>query len=173
VGPTHDDVTLEAVAHAFGVRTHVHPEIEAMLRGAYGDATTEGHLRMALVPEGAELLRSEELRWPTVVMRNVWVLPGVPEAFRMKLALVRERVRGPVTFLSRAVFTHLDEAELKPLLDAVVAGHPEVEVGSYPKWFDTTYKTKVTFDAREHDRLDAAVGQFLESLPEGEPQRIE
>jgi molybdopterin-biosynthesis enzyme MoeA-like protein len=91
----------------------------------------------------------------------------------MKLALVRERVRGPVTFSSRAVFTHLDEAELKPLLDAVVAAHPEVEVGSYPKWFDSTYKTKVTFDARAPDRLEQAVQQFLESLPQGEPQRIE
>jgi molybdenum cofactor synthesis domain-containing protein len=170
VGPTHDDITLEAVAEAFGVRALVHPEFEALLRGVYGAKMTPGHLRMALVPEGAELVRHEETRWPTVLMRNVWVLPGVPEAFRMKLAVVRDRVRGPTPFLTREVLTNMDEPDLKPFLDRVVAGHPEVDVGSYPKWFDSRYKTKITFDATDGDKLAAAVAEFLSLLPPGEPQ---
>lgn len=171
VGPTHDDVTLEAVAAAFDVKTAMHPEIERMLRRVYGERLTEGHLRMALVPEGAEIV-NDELRWPTIVMRNVWVLPGVPEAFRMKLSVIRQRVRGASRFVSREVFTKMDEGELKPLLDQVVSTHPDVDVGSYPKWFDTSYKTKVTFDARDDDKLEAAVSQFLSLLPQGEPQKI-
>jgi molybdenum cofactor synthesis domain-containing protein len=170
VGPTHDDITLEAVAEAFGVRAVVHPEFEALLRNVYGARMTPGHLRMALVPEGAELVRHEETRWPTVLMRNVWVLPGVPEAFRMKLAVVRDRVRGPKPFLTREVLTNMDEPDLKPLLDRVVASHPEVDVGSYPKWFDSRYKTKITFDTTDADKLEAAVGEFLSLLPPGEPQ---
>jgi molybdopterin-biosynthesis enzyme MoeA-like protein len=106
-------------------------------------------------------------------MKNVWILPGVPEIFRMKLAVVRARVRGPEPFVSRAVFTQLDEAELKPLLDDIVAAHPSVEVGSYPKWFDPSYKTKLTFDGRNAAEVEAATGAFLELLPEGEPQRVE
>jgi molybdenum cofactor synthesis domain-containing protein len=172
VGPTHDDVTLEAVAKAFSVVARVHPEIESTLRQAYGERVTDGHLRMALVPEGAELVQSEQVRWPTVVMHNVWVLPGVPEAFRMKLAVVRERLRGARRFVTREVFTKMDEAELKPLLDKVVEAHPQVDVGSYPKWFDPSYKTKVTFDAPDEVTADAALGHFLSLLPAGEPQPL-
>jgi molybdenum cofactor synthesis domain-containing protein len=170
VGPTHDDITIEAVAEAFGVRAFVHPEFEALLRNVYGARMTEGHLRMALVPEGAELVSHEEVRWPTVLMKNVWILPGVPEAFRMKLIVVRSSVRGAARFYTREVLTKIDEPDLKPLLDRVVGHHPEVDVGSYPKWFDARYKTKITFDATAEDKLEAAVAEFLSLLPEGEPQ---
>jgi molybdenum cofactor synthesis domain-containing protein len=172
VGPTHDDITIEAVAQGFGVRAVVHPEFEALLRIVYGERMTEGHLRMALVPEGAELVSHPETRWPTVLMKNVWILPGVPEAFRMKLAVVRDRVRGAEAFVTREVFTKIDEPDLKPLLDRVVVAHPDVDVGSYPKWFDTRYKTKVTFDATDTTKLDAALADFLAQLPEGEPQSV-
>ncbi|MEB2310769.1 MAG: molybdopterin-binding protein [Sorangiineae bacterium] len=173
IGPTHDDITLEGVARGFGVEARVEPTMEALLRGAYGERITEGHLRMALVPEGARLATTPDILWPTVVMRNVWVLPGVPEIFRMKLAVVRSALRGPEPFVSRAVFTQMDEGELKPLLDRVVSAHPEVEVGSYPKWFDRDYKTKLTFDARDAAAVEAALAHFLTLLPRGEPQRVE
>jgi len=172
VGPTHDDITIEAVARGFGVNAVVHPEFERLLRNVYGAKTTEGHLRMALVPEGAELVSHPDVRWPTVLMQNVWILPGVPEAFRMKLAVVRDRVRGASQFVAREIFTNMDEPDLKPLLDTVVAAHPEVDVGSYPKWFDARYKTKVTFDATDRAKLDAAVAHFLSLLPAGEPQTL-
>jgi molybdenum cofactor synthesis domain-containing protein len=173
VGPTHDDVTIEGLAEAFSVKAEIHPTMEALLRGAYGERCTEAHLRMALVPAGAELATTQEVLWPTVVMQNVWVLPGVPEIFRMKLAVVRAWVRGPEPFVSRAVFTKMDEAELKPLLDKIVAEHPEVDVGSYPKWFDPTYKTKLTFDSRNVTKVEAALREFVALLPSGEPQRLE
>jgi molybdenum cofactor synthesis domain-containing protein len=172
VGPTHDDITIEAVALAFGVRAVVHPEFEALLRGVYGERMTDGHLRMALVPEGAELVSHVETRWPTVRMKNVWILPGVPEAFRMKLAVVRDRVRGSAEFVTCEVLTKMDEPDLKPHLDRVVAAHPEVDVGSYPKWFDSRYKTKITFDATDRQKLESAVAEFLSLLPEGEPQSV-
>ena len=173
VGPTHDDVTIEAVAQAFGVRAAIDATMEKLLRNAYGERCTDGHLRMALVPEGAELATTPEIVWPTVVMQNVWILPGVPEIFRMKLAVVRELVHGDEPFISRAVYTKMDEGDLKPLLDEVVVNEPEVEIGSYPKFFDPSYKTKVTFDARSQKRVDAAVERFVALLPEGEPQNLD
>lgn len=172
VGPTHDDITIEAVAKAFDVPAVVDVTFEAMLREVYGDRMTDGHRRMALVPLGADLVVHDEVRWPTVRMKNVWVLPGVPEAFRMKLAVVRDHVRGSYRFVTREVFTRMDEPDLKPLLDKVVAAHPDVDVGSYPKWFDARYKTKITFDATDESKLEAAVTEFLGLLPEGEPQRL-
>ena len=173
VGPTHDDLTIEGVARALGVPVVRNERMDGMLRAHYLERCTEGHLRMALVPEGAELVTSAEVTWPAVVVKNVWLLPGVPEIFRMKLGLLRERLGMGTPFMTRAVYTKMDEGDLKPLLDAVVAAHPDVEVGSYPKWSDPTYRTKLTFDARETGAVEAAVQAFVKLLPPGEPQRIE
>lgn len=173
VGPTHDDLTIDAVAAAFGVPAEINPEMEALLQRAYGARYHEGHRRMALVPQGAELIRSVEVPWPTIRMKNVWVLPGVPEAFRMKLPLVREFLGGAHTFLTRAVYTNMDEGDLKASLDQIVAEHPEVSVGSYPRWRSPEYKTKVTFDAAEQPCLDRAVEAFLQLLPPGAHIRSE
>jgi molybdenum cofactor synthesis domain-containing protein len=173
VGPTHDDVTIEGVARAFGARVVSSPLMESMLRAHYRERCTEGHLRMALIPEGADLASNAEVTWPTVVMRNVWVLPGIPEVFKMKLSVLRERLAGGTPFVSRAVYTKMDEGELKPLLDRVVAEHPEVEVGSYPKWSDPSYRTKLTFDGIDAVSVKRAMESFLALLPAGEPQRVE
>jgi len=176
VGPTHDDVTIEAVAKAFGVRVVSSPEMEGMLRAHYGERCTEGHLRMALVPEGAALEVSAEVTWPTIRLGNTWLLPGIPEVFRMKLPVVVARIRGAgaaSAFVSHAVYVKMDEGVLKPMLDAVVAAFADVSVGSYPKWLDPAYKTKVTFDGRDEARVLAARDAFVAFLPAGEPQRTE
>lgn len=173
VGPTHDDVTIDAVARAFETDVVIDADFARLIEQAYGDKCTESHLRMARVPKGSELITSAEIAWPTVRFANVWVMPGVPEIFRMKLSMVRQRLAGPVTFYSSAVFTRIEESELKPLLDRVVEAHPEVEVGSYPKWRDPAYKTKVTLDATHEAAKQAALELLLSLLPPGEPQRIE
>src|SRR5579859_5048360 len=132
VGPTHDDVTVEAVAKAFGVRVVSSPEMEAMLRAHYKERCTPGHLRMALVPEGASLEVTAEVTWPTIRLGNTWLLPGIPEVFRMKLPVVIERVHaqsiGAHPFVTHSVYVKMDEGDLKPLLDRVVADFPDVSV---------------------------------------------
>jgi molybdenum cofactor synthesis domain-containing protein len=173
VGPTHDDVTIEAVARAFGTEPTLDPTFAALIEAAYGARVTPDHLRMALVPKGAELATSPDGAWPVPVMNNVWMLPGVPEVFREKLATVHAWVRGPAPFVSRAVYTRLEEARLKPMLDALVLGHAGVEIGSYPRWFEPDYKTKITFDARDEALVEAAASAFLALLPEGAFVRIE
>ena len=173
IGPTHDDVTIEAVAQAYGVEVDLHPELETLLKRVYKDKLTKDHLRMGLVPNGARLVTTPDISWPTVVMGNVWILPGVPELFRMKLAVVRAHVRGPSVFASGSVYTKLDEGQLKPLLDEVVTRFPGVMVGSYPKWFDDDYKTKLTFDASDSHEMQRARDAFVALLPPGEPQRVD
>ena len=173
VGPTHDDVTIQGISQGFGVDPVVDERLKGLLSDAYGDKLTDGHLRMALKPDGAELTEGSDVKWPTIVFKNVWILPGVPEIFRMKLAVVREHLRGEQPFFTRAVFTKLDEAALKPLLDDVVAAHGEVDLGSYPKWFDDSYKTKVTFDGRREELVNAAFDAFVALLPAGANVRVE
>ncbi|MBX3186312.1 MAG: competence/damage-inducible protein A [Labilithrix sp.] len=173
VGPTHDDVTVMGVAKAFGVGVVEDATLAKMLRDHYKERCTPGHLQMALVPEGATLESTEDVRWPTIRLKNVWLMPGVPEIFKMKLPVVAGRLGSGAAFLSRAVYTKMDEGDLRPLLDAVVARFPDVGVGSYPKWQDPSYRTKLTFDGRDAARVDAARDAFLALLPAGEPQRVE
>jgi molybdenum cofactor synthesis domain-containing protein len=175
VGPTHDDVTVEAVAKAFDVRVVSSPPMEAMLRAHYKERCTPGHLRMALVPEGASLEVTAEVTWPTIRLGNTWLLPGIPEVFRMKLPVVVAHLaqRSGRAFVSHAAYVKMDEGELKPLLDQVVASFPDVSVGSYPKWLDPSYKTKLTFDGRDEARVLSARDAFVASLPAGEPQRVD
>lgn len=172
VGPTHDDVTLAAVADAFGVALAPHPEIERLVRAHFGPRTSEGHLAMALLPVNAELRGAPGVDWPATVVGNVWVLPGLPEAFADKLAVVARHLTPGPAIVSRAVTTWLDEGTLKPHLDAVVATFPDVDVGSYPTWSDPGYHVKLTFDGTDPARLDAAVDALVALLPPGQATRV-
>ena len=173
VGPTHDDVTMEGIASAFGVPVVTDPVIEEKLRNHFGDSINENHLRLALVPKGAQLLSTAESLWPATVMKNVWILPGIPEVFQKKLPIVAEHLGGDLPYLSRAVYTKLDEADLAPLLNQVVRNHPTVDIGSYPTWAEQKYNTKLTFDGKDGDAIARAVDEFAALLPDGEPQWIE
>jgi molybdopterin-biosynthesis enzyme MoeA-like protein len=173
VGPTHDDVTIEGVAKAFGVATVLAPSLVTMLRTHYAGRLNDGHLRMAKIPESADLLVSGDITWPTVRMRNVWVLPGIPEVFRMKLAVVAAHLPAHAEYISRAVYINTEESALVAWIDETVRSFPSVEIGSYPKWFDTTYKTKITFDGRDAALLDAALAAFVSGLPVGCEHRSE
>lgn len=173
VGPTHDDVTIEGVARAFGVDVVEDPALAAMIRAHYGPRLLDGHLRMALVPAGSTQETTDDIVWPLTKVRNVLVLPGVPEIFKLKLRIAERLVGADRPFVSRAVYTRMDEGALKPLLDAVVAAHPAVDVGSYPAWSDPSYRTKLTFDGLDAAEVGRATDAFVATLPAGEPQRVE
>lgn len=163
VGPTHDDVTVEAIAKAFGRRIVRSTEIEEILRGFYRDRCTAGHLKMADVPEGVELVSSREIRWPAMVLENVYILPGLPEILRMKFPLIRDRFRSD-PFHLRSVYVRLDEGHLKDHLDAVVAEFPQVQVGSYPRFDDREFKVRVTLDGKDRALVDRATQALLSRL---------
>jgi molybdenum cofactor synthesis domain-containing protein len=163
VGPTHDDVTLVGVARAFAVPIVRQPELEARLRRHFGERIDEAKLRMADIPEGAELLETAEMRWPVLVMRNVFILPGVPELFRHKFLAIRERFRV-APFFARAVFTQEDEFDLAAGLSALAEAHPLVAIGSYPNFTSTEYRVKVTLESKDEAALVAALAVLLARL---------
>ncbi len=165
VGPTHDDVTIDAVARAFAQPVVRSRGLEGLIRRAYGDALKEGHLWMARIPKGAKLVSSPEIPWPVVLMRNVWVLPGVPEIFEIKMRLVAARIGQHGPYHSVALLTRMDEGNLKPLIDRVVADFSDVDVGSYPRWTDPEVRTKLTFDGRDLARCVSARDALAASLP--------
>ena len=173
VGPTHDDVTLDSVAAAFGVPIVAHPDLVKLFEDHYGENLNEGHLRLASIPEGAQLISASASPWPVALMRNVWILPGIPEVFRMKLPIIKEHIQSDGPFITRAVFTKMDETDLTTLLDQVVQKHSEVQIGSYPTWNSPNYRTKITFDGKANDIIDKALEEFVTLLPDGEPQWVE
>jgi FAD synthetase len=164
VGPTHDDVTIEGVARAAGVPVIRHPALVALLEGHYKGAITDAHLKMAEVPEGAELLVDESVRFPTILMRNVYVLPGVPEIFRRKFDAIRERFRDQPIFL-KCVFVRIGEGTLADHLNGLLRDYPALLLGSYPEFSNPEYKVKVTLESRDNQFLDRALAEFLKRLP--------
>jgi molybdenum cofactor synthesis domain-containing protein len=166
VGPTHDDVTLPAMAAAFGMGMVRSAELEALLRTSFGAGLHERDLRMADIPSGARLEygpRGRGVTWPVVVVRNVWVLPGVPEIFRRKFDSVRELFRT-IPIFARAVYSRVGEGPIAATLDAVVAEFPSVEIGSYPHPGAPDYKVKITLDGRDRADVEAALGRMVSGL---------
>lgn len=147
VGPTHDDVTVPAIAAAFGRSVVRDPTLEARLRAHFGERTTDGHLRMAELPEGGELLGPADA-WPLLRVENVWVLPGVPDIFRGRLITLKEKLGTDAPFHTRAIYTRSEEGDIAALLERIERAHPGVQVGSYPRFGDPEYTVKVTFDGR-------------------------
>lgn len=131
IGPTHDDVTMEGVARAFGVPVIVEPTLERLIREHFGDACQAAHLRMARAPEGARL-EGEDAGWPTVRMRNVFVLPGVPAILQRKFERLAEQFRQPPLHRATLAF-RADEALLAARLERAAQDWPRVSIGSYPQ----------------------------------------
>ncbi len=164
VGPTHDDVTIEGVAAAFDRPVVRSAAVEKVIRHYYGDRATDAHFRMANMPEGGEMLRSAEAPWPTVVIENVYVLPGVPEIFELKFADLRKRLDKGHEFHSQAVYTQSGEGEIASLLERIAGAFPGVMVGSYVKWRAEDYRTKVTFDSDDPGAIAKAADMLIEEL---------
>ncbi|MBV8760720.1 MAG: competence/damage-inducible protein A [Deltaproteobacteria bacterium] len=176
VGPTHDDVTMAAIAKGFGTTVTRHPDLEAKVRGYWKDQLADANLRLADVPAGAELVypggrsesgplhsRGKDQIWPVVAYRNVYILPGVPTLFRRKFVDIRDRFRAqPVT--AARLYIDIEEGELAPLLDAVVAAHPVVRIGSYPRFSERDFRVLVTLEAADAAEVAAAFEQLAASL---------
>jgi molybdenum cofactor synthesis domain-containing protein len=172
VGPTHDDVTIEGVARALGVRVVREPRLVAVLERYYPGRLTEARLKMAEVPEGAELLAEGEMVFPAVAVRNIFVLPGVPEIFRQKFDALKERFRESPFFLC-SVFVNMGEGTLADHLNELLRRHPELLLGSYPEFSNPEYKVKVTLESKDRAYLDGAVADFLERLPPSAVVRVD
>jgi len=172
VGPTHDDVTIEGVARAFGREVVRHAELEAMLRSYFGDGINAARLRMADTPDGSELIRDEAMRWPILSIKNVYVLPGVPELFRKKFEAIRERFRAE-PFHAHTIYTREDEFDIARRLDQVAAKHPDVEIGSYPTFTREDYRVKITIESKQQGAVERARDELLELLDRDSLARVD
>jgi molybdenum cofactor synthesis domain-containing protein len=136
IGPTHDDITYEAVARAFGVGVAPQPRAVAMIRayyGAKGEEATPARLRMAMMPEGAELIDNPVSGAPGVKIGNVFVMAGVPSIFKGMLNAVEPAIeRGAILHSRAATADNLPESRLAEHLEAIQHAVKGVSIGSYP-----------------------------------------
>ncbi|MBA3452363.1 MAG: competence/damage-inducible protein A [Deltaproteobacteria bacterium] len=161
VGPTHDDVTMEAIALAFGTTVIREPVLEQRVRAYWGDRLAEPNLRLADVPAGAELVYGKDQVWPVVAYRNVYILPGVPTLFRRKFVDIRDRFRTETVTIAR-VYIDADEGQIAKDLDNVVAAHPSVKIGSYPRFAEKDFRVLVTLEGRDTAEVAAAFALLVE-----------
>jgi molybdenum cofactor synthesis domain-containing protein len=163
VGPTHDDVTMAGIAQGFATRVVRAPALEDKVRAYWGDRLAPANLRLAEVPEGAELVYGRDQVWPVVAYRNVYILPGVPALFRRKFIDIRDRFRATPMTVARA-YLDAEEGSIAADLDAVVAAYPTVRIGSYPRFSERDFKVLITFEAHAGDDVAAALALLRDRL---------
>jgi molybdenum cofactor synthesis domain-containing protein len=168
IGPTHDDVTVRSVALAMGRL----PEMVELVRRRSEHLTQES-LRLADAPEGAVLLPQEGTWLPVLTVDNVFLLPGVPQLFKLQLETVLKRLRGTPVHL-RCLFLRLGESAIAAVLDKVALDMPHVAIGSYPV-FDAAldYRVKVTIEASEQAPVEEAFERIRVGLPADAVVRME
>ena len=172
VGPTHDDVTIEGIAKGLGRRVISHPDLERVLRQLYGGKVNSAHLRMAQVPEGAELFGQPDLVFPVVILKNIYIFPGVPEILRQKFDGIKERFRDAPFFL-RKVFVTAGEGSIAEHLNAVMREYPALLLGSYPELNNPQYRVTLTLESKDPAYLDKALNRLMDLLPASTIAKVE
>jgi molybdenum cofactor synthesis domain-containing protein len=172
IGPTHDDLTMDGVARAFGRKVVLNESICARIERAQGKPPNESQRKMGLVPEGAQLIDAGDLWFPIVVVENVHIFPGIPELFQKKFRSIRERFRG-VPFHLKKVFVTLWESDIADSLHQVLGEFPELLLGSYPRIGDPDYLVMLTLESRDAGYLGRALDSLLERLPENSVHKVE
>ena len=157
IGPTHDDITADSVAKAFGVSIDVDPRAVALFRErAPQMELNEARLRMARIPAGAELVENKVSTAPGFMLGNVVVMAGVPSIMQAMLDAVSSRLRTGQKMLSETVLANSREGDIGTPLGEIAKAHAETIIGSYPFFDGQRPNTNIVIRARDVQRLAAA-----------------
>ena len=172
IGPTHDDLTMEGVSRAFGLPLEVNESIASRIERALGEHLNESQLKMAMIPRGAHLVDSGDLWFPVVIVRNVHILPGIPDLLQRKFSSIRERFRG-IPFVLRRVFVTQRESEIAAELNALLVEYPELLLGSYPRVGEGAFHVLLTLESRDPDYVNRALDALVRRLPAEAIHKVE
>ena len=167
IGPTHDDITADCVALAFGVPLYEHPEIIAMMESRWQGELNAARRRMARVPEGGSLVKNPVQGPPGFQIGNVFVLAGVPSIMRGMLEDVGPRLKGGAVTISRTVRVDgSGEGVIAAPLEAVARAHPTLSLGSYPFFSNAGYGSNLVVRGRDPEELAATLIELEAALRE-------
>lgn len=157
IGPTHDDITAAAIAKAFGVALHRHPDALKLMAARYAPGElTPGRLKMTEVPVGGSLIDNPVSGAPGIQMGNVFVMAGIPAIARAMFDGLKHRLKGGPPMLSRTIVSNLGEGLIATDLGAVQARYPDVEIGSYPFHRRGSFGSSLVLRSTDIARLDGA-----------------
>ncbi len=171
IGPTHDDITADAVAAAFGRQIDVRADAKALLEAHYaprGIALNAARLRMARIPDGACLIDNPISAAPGFSIENVHVLAGVPEVFEAMVAGVLPTLTGGPPVLSQSLTVMHAEGEIAPLLARLAAEFDDLSIGSYPRLDRGIFSVNVVVRGTDGARIDAAMTRLATAFAPGQ-----
>lgn len=168
IGPTHDDITVDAVSQALGRDVVVHPEARAILEDYYRDkgGLNEGRLRMARVPEGADLIPNRYSGAPGIRCGNVYLMAGVPHITAGMLDALTGQLEGGAPLLSDSVGAWVPESEIAGLLREVERAHEGSQIGSYPFFREGRVGANFVVRSISEDTLKSCIDSLCEGLGE-------
>lgn len=163
IGPTHDDITVDAIAAALGVAVEVHPQARAVLEHYYEQrgGLTEARLRMARVPAGASLIENRMSGAPGIRHGNIFIMAGVPHITAGMLESLTGTLEGGRPLLSTTVGSWVAESEIADLLGNIERAHEGCQIGSYPFFRDGRTGANFVVRSTEQARLDQCVGDLV------------
>jgi molybdenum cofactor synthesis domain-containing protein len=166
IGPTHDDITVDAIAAATGVDVEVHPKARAILEAYYETrgGITEARLRMARVPAGASLIENKMSGAPGIRHGNIFILAGVPHIAALMLDALSGTIPGGKPLLSRTIGGWVPESEVAELLRDTERAHEGVQIGSYPFFREGRVGANFVVRATDQAVLDACVADLAARL---------
>ena len=166
IGPTHDDITVDAIAAALGVEVVVHPRARDILEGYYATrgGLNEARLRMARVPAGAELIENRMSGAPGIMIENVFIMAGVPHITAGMLDALTGTLEGGLPVLSKTIGCWVGESEVADILRAAEKAHEGVAIGSYPFFRDGKTGANFVVRATDGELLDGCIVDLTAAL---------
>jgi molybdenum cofactor synthesis domain-containing protein len=173
IGPTHDDVTMEAIASAFGRKIVLSEALCSRIQRAQGGKElNESQRKMALLPEGAETVDAGDLWFPVVIVENVHIFPGIPKLLQTKFHAIRERFSG-VPFKLVRIYVKRHESDIAESLNDLLHEYSELMLGSYPKISEPEYRVLLTLESRDEVYLKRATDALLSRLSPDDIHKVE
>lgn len=168
IGPTHDDITAEAIAAAFSVPIGIRDDARALLAAHYARTGTEfndARQRMARIPDGATLIDNPISVAPGFTLENVHVMAGVPNIFQAMVASVIPTLTGGQPLLSQTLRINRGEGEIAGPLTALAEDYPDLSIGSYPFIRDGAYGSNIVIRGVDAGQIDAAITRLAAHFP--------
>jgi len=172
IGPTHDDLTMDGIAQAFDLDIVLNQSMVDRMARHSKDEPNEAMKKMALIPEGAEVLDVGGLGFPVVVVENVYIFPGIPELFERKFDSIRDRFAG-VPFQLKKIYVRLNESDIADTLNTLLKEFPRLMLGSYPRINEKHYRVLLTLESRDPEYVERATTTLLDRLPDDAIHEIE
>ena len=167
IGPTHDDITAQSVAKAFGLKYEIHKEAFKILEAYYQPGEfNEGRQKMVWMPENAELILNPTSGAPGFSVKNVFCLPGVPSILKSMLGGLKNRIVGGQPILSHTISLRTVESEIASSLTKVQDKNKEVEIGSYPFFHAGKLGVSIVLRSEDQSKIDLCNLQILEFIKE-------